>query len=919
MESESDNLHALALGTKLSPEHIVELALSSESTVMWRFDFADSSISWMAGMDELLGAPGTPKQEIRTRLREAVTPLTVAARAASVWQKFELDQQFTEPAGGTRWTHFRARTFDGEAGGGLLGIATDITDKYETHQELTDLADRYRLLVDLSPDAIAVHTAGLVTYANPTTAKFIGATSTADIVGRPITDFVHPDSVPEMRRRISSLVTNGAASELAEAILVRRDGSTMAVESISVRTTWNGQPAFQVIMRDVTAKKAVEVGLRYQAALVEHVSDAIIATTDAGVIITWNPAAEVVYGYSAAFAVGQPVSELVGATLDPMAIQKAGGLIQDVHRRFDGSTVAVRVSVAQMGTGYVLVCADETVQRRAEQHFATVVTSLEEGVIVLGRTGIIESVNPAAMRLLGTTEKAAGSPLSIFPFSGDSDTRKPRSDDPSAETRDTGIPQNGRVLCVHRADGKQVWLSLSCRSLDSRTKPPHPVVVSFTDITERRTTAQRLVYEATHDELTGLSNRTLVVDRLTTAVQADHSNGMTSLLFIDLDKFKIINDSLGHAVGDDVLRAVGERLRHGVRFNDVVSRLGGDEFAVVSLDADCSGKVRALAENIQAVLAKPIVVAGRQLRVNVSIGIVMAFPGDPRTAEDLLRDADVAMYQAKTRGPGRYEFFDIALRERAQRRLQLEQDLRAGLTAGQLWMAYQPVIDVRSGRMVGVEALVRWTHPLHGAISPGEFIPIAEQSELIDLIGAYTLRTTTREIAKRRTAQGLDIELAVNLSARQLDDPELVAAVEDALRTTGLPPGALCLEVTETALMRDPAAAAAKLNSLRDLGIRLAIDDFGTGYSSLAKLLHLPLDILKIDQSFVSELDNSNGAEVIVTSIIAMAHAVGLIVIAEGVETTSQLEVLRRLDCDQAQGFYFSKPIAPESLFALDL
>jgi diguanylate cyclase (GGDEF)-like protein len=394
---------------------------------------------------------------------------------------------------------------------------------------------------------------------------------------------------------------------------------------------------------------------------------------------------------------------------------------------------------------------------------------------------------------------------------------------------------------------------------------------------------------------------------------------MTSVLFIDLDKFKVINDSLGHAVGDKVLRVVGKRLRHGVRRKDLVGRLGGDEFAVVTLDARNSGNVSALAEHIQAGLAQPIVVDGRQLRINASIGIVMASSGDPRTADDLIRDAEVAMYQAKMRGSGRYEFFDVALRKRVQRRLQLEQDLRNALSAGELWVAYQPVMDIQSTRMVGVEALLRWNHPRHGSISPAEFIPIAEESELIDLIGAYTLQTTTREMVKRRVEQGLTIELAVNLSARQLDDPELVSKVRRALRITGLPPSTLCLEVTETALMKDATSAAAKLNALRDLGIRLAIDDFGTGYSSLAKLIHLPLDALKIDQSFVSELESSRDAEVIVTSIIAMAHAVGLVVIAEGVENARQLEILRRLECDQAQGFYFGRPVPPDELFALGL
>jgi diguanylate cyclase (GGDEF)-like protein/PAS domain S-box-containing protein len=784
---------------------------------------------------------------------------------------------------------------------------------------MTDLADRYRLLVDFSPDAIVVHESGVVMYANPATATFLGLRSSIDVVGHSITEFVHPDSVPGIMRQLCLLKKTGDASEPAEALLKRRDGSLIAVESVSVRTSWNGRPAFQVIMRNETAKKAVEAALRYQAALVEHVSDAIIATTSDGVVASWNPAAEAVYARSAEEAIGRPVGESVGAPLDPVAIRKAGGLLRDIHRRSDGSALAVRVSVAEMGAGYVLVCVDETAQRRAEQHFATVVTSLEEGVIVLGPTGLIESVNPAATRILDSTYDLVGSPLTIFPFYEETGARKADSEYPSDLTRRTGVPQNGCVVRVQLLGGKRVWLSLSCRSLDSDAAPPHSLVVWFTDITERRATAQRLIYEATHDELTGLASRALVVDRMTAAVGTNHRSGMTSLLFIDLDKFKMINDSLGHAVGDSVLRVVGERLRHGVRRKDIVGRLGGDEFAVITVDADDSEKVRALAEHIHTVLVQPIVIDGRQLHINVSIGIVMAAPGDPRRAEDLLRDADVAMYQAKKRGPGRYEFFDVTLRERAQRRLQLEQDLRAGLPSGELWFAYQPVVDIQSRRMVGVEALLRWTHPRYGAISPDEFIPIAEESELIDLIGAYTPSTTTLEMAKLHARGGPAIDLAVNLSARQLDDPGLVTAVGDALRIAGLAPSTLCLEVTETALMRDHAVAEEKLNSLRALGVRLSIDDFGTGYSSLAKLLHLPLDILKIDQSFISELDGSKDAEMVVRSIIAMAHAVDLIVIAEGVENERQLEVLQRLGCDQAQGFYFSRAVVPEELFTLGL
>jgi EAL domain-containing protein (putative c-di-GMP-specific phosphodiesterase class I) len=293
----------------------------------------------------------------------------------------------------------------------------------------------------------------------------------------------------------------------------------------------------------------------------------------------------------------------------------------------------------------------------------------------------------------------------------------------------------------------------------------------------------------------------------------------------------------------------------------------------------------------------------------------MAGPDDKRAAEDLVRDADVAMYQAKTLGRGRFEFFDVELRERMQRRLRLEEDLRGALQNGQLWTAYQPVVDLRTGHLVAVEALLRWTHPVHGAVSPVEFIPLAEESDLINVIGNHVLRTTTRELAERRDRHGLDLHLKVNLSVRQLDDPRLVPSVQDALDTTGLPPSALCLEVTESTLMRNPAASAEVLTALRGLGVRLAIDDFGTGYSSLAQLQRLTLDTLKIDRSFVAGIGESKDAEAIVNSIIAMAHAVDLMVVAEGVETAQQLEILKSLDCDQAQGFHLGRPVPADALF----
>lgn len=913
-----DDTARLAVGTALDPAFIIDLTLSVDAGLVWRIDFSDDSPRWTPGLDALLGAPGLAEREVGERLREAVSPMFPAARNAPAGEDFELERRFPGPDDHhPRWVRFRARTYDTGFSTGLFGVASDVTEQREARQALADLADRYRLLVDLSPEAIAVHQHGHVVYVNPAYLRFFRAPSSAEVLGRPITDFVHPDSVPGLWSRIRSLTTPGATSDPAEAELLRFDGTTVTVESVSVRTTWEGEPAYQVIMRDITAQKAAGAALRYQAALVSHVTDAIIATDSGYVVTSWNPAAEAIYGHPAAEAIGRDVSELIGARLDLDEVMRTGGVLRGVHRRTDGTELTVRISAASMDTGYVLVCSDETAQRRAERYFATVVASLEEGVLVVTPNGRIESANPAALRILDLpSEEVVGRRTPLANLFDEEGRALPEEEYPLTTTRLSGTPQNSRLLRMRRRDGSDAWLSLSCRPLDPDSDPPHSVVTSFSDNTERRTIAERLKYDATHDALTGLANRSVVVSMLAEALGVPHRNEI-AVLFIDLDKFKVINDSLGHTVGDRVLRIAGERLRRAVRGSDLVGRLGGDEFVVLAFDTPGPSSVKALTEHLRESLTRPITVDGRRLHVDASIGIVVAEPGDERNADDLVRDADVAMYQAKTLGRGRFEFFDVQLRERVQRRLRLEQDLRDAVRLDKLWAAYQPVVDLRSNRTVAVEGLLRWTHPVHGAVSPTEFIPLAEESDLINLLGTYVLRETTHELAARR-AEGLEIDLKINLSTRQLDDPTFVPAVAEALEETGLPPKALCLEITESALMRDSHTADDALSALRGLGVRLAIDDFGTGYSSLAQLQRLTLDTLKIDRSFVTGLGTSSDAAAIVTSIIAMAHAVELTVVAEGVENETQLELLRELGCDQAQGFYLGKPLPAGELWGID-
>ncbi|MEU3272576.1 EAL domain-containing protein [Saccharomonospora sp. NPDC006951] len=901
------------------PPDVMELALAASDSAMWTVDLKDDSVTWSPRLAEILGFPETAVDEIRHRLLELIKPMTVAGYDYPVWEDFDLEQRHDRPEGDARWIRFLARG-RGRGGPALLrGIATDVTERHGNEQALADLADRYRLLVDLSPDAICVHENGNLVYVNPACKRFAAVDTPEELLNRPITDFVASGSVSEMLDRIGSLVEPGQTSEPTEVTLRRFNGETMLVESVSVRTNWQGRPAFQVIMRDITAQKAAESALRYQAALVSHVSDAIIATKADGTVTSWNPAAEQVYGWPAYEAIGRDVDEVVGAPLDPDAILEDGGVADATHYRIDGERLAIRVSAAEMREGFVLVCADETLRRQLERRYSIVVAALSEGILVVGPTGLIESANPAAERILGTKgERLVGQSPTRFALFDERGAAIPHWDYPFAKTGRTGRPCDNQTVRVKRADGSNAWLSLSCRPLDPEAPLPSRIVSSFTDITESRAIGERLEHDATHDPLTGLANRTLVLRRLNRALRDPGRETRACVLFVDLDKFKVINDSLGHSTGDKVLRIVGQRLSNCVRRSDLVGRLGGDEFAVVTFGKGGTEEIRALIEHLRDSLTQPIMIEGRRLHVDASTGIVTAEPGDERSAEDLIRDADVAMYEAKKRGRGSYEFFDVELRERIQRELRLEQDLREAVLADQLWVAYQPVVDVETGRTVAVEGLMRWEHPTHGAISPVEFIPLAEESDLINVIGDFMLHTTTAEIASQRRLHDVDLRLTVNLSAKQLDDPTLVPSVSKALERTGLPPEALCLEITESALVREPEAAAQVLRALRSLGVRLAIDDFGTGYSAFAQLWRLPLDTLKIDQSFVAGLDKTDSdAVAIVTGIVNTAHAMKLTVIAEGTETEQQVAVLKELGCDQAQGYYFGRPVPAWRLFPL--
>ena len=742
------------------------------------------------------------------------------------------------------------------------------------------------------------------------------------------------NAAPGERERLEAEgpIGESGGALLYEATVVRMDGTQAAVEFAFKLAPEFGPNRGLVLVRDVTERKRAEADLRFSAYLLDQVDVAVIACDEQRRVTRWNTVAERLFGWDRQDAIGRPVAELcrpVAEDADFARALESGlnhlGEHELVSRAGEVLWVGWRQSPIRAPSGesegFVVVAGDVSERRRAEhalleshERFRSVVVSLEEGVLLVGRDGRVTYANPAATLILALSE------LELYSDYNWWKRVRLREEDGTPDRGPIRVMENidevGRdvVRRITRPDGSEATLALHHQLL----RQPDSgellgLVTSFEDVTERRAAEERLRHQALHDPLTDLPNRAHLLERLGAAMTAARGEGAAAaVVLLDLDNFKLVNESLGHDVGDSVLLQLVPRLQAVVGERELLAHLGGDEFVVLCEALEDPAEADAVARRLLGVFAQPFTIPGGEHVITASAGVAMDAP-PRREPTSLLRDADAALHRTKLLGPHRHAIFDDTMRAEVVRRMGAEGALRRALEEERFRLEYQPIVALDSGVPLAVEALLRWDDP-HAPRGPSEFVPIAEESGLIVRLGAWVLERACSQAARwvaDHPGAGWT-RLNVNVSGRQLAEPAFPEALANVLERCELAPERLALELTETALMETTALDA--LQELKRLGVRLVLDDFGTGYSSLSYLAEFPIDTLKIDRPFVAGLENENTTFPIVEAVVGMAQALGLTTVAEGVEHEQQLRVLRELDCDATQGFLFAEPTPPAEL-----
>lgn len=828
---------------------------------------------------------------------------------------------------------------DGQIFAGMV-MWQDITEEKRADDILRESEERYRQLFENANDIIYAHDlSGNYISMNQAAERVLGYTR-EETLAMNMTAIVAPEQLEMVREKLSQKLDGDVGQTIYEVDCLRKDGSWATLEVNSSLIMANGEPiAVQGIARDITERKEAREALtkseeRYRD-LFENANDLIYTHDLAGNFTSLNRAGELITGYTREEALHKNIAEVVApeflegartmtakkldgdkpTTYELEVISKDGRRVTlELSTRLIVSPDGLPLGVQGLGRDITQRRETEVSLRKALSLFSSTFESTADGIVVMGLDQQIVTCNRKFIEMWGVDEEVIdsqdGSRLIAYVASQLKDPDELLEnlikvyDDPMATASQLLELKDGRIF--ERYSQPQM--------LEDK---PVGRVACFRDITERTQAEERLRHYALHDALTDLPNRVQFMNHLTQAVDRATGNDYArfAVLFLDLDRFKVINDSLGHAVGDKLLVAIAEKLTACVRPGDVVARLGGDEFTILLNRSGDLGEVVGVAERLQARISEPLKIDNYEVFTTASIGIVVSSSVE-RSAEDFLRDADAAMYRAKEAGKARYEVFDREMHVRNMNLLQIETDLRHAVERQEFEVFYQPIVDLASGKANEFEALIRWRHPEHGLVTPDEFVHVAEETGLIIPIGKWILEEACRQTAEWQRRFNLDLGISVNLSAKQLMHPTLTAQVRDVLFESGLAPNQLKLEVTESTVMEHSERSMNVLSELDELGVTLSTDDFGTGFSSLSYLQKFPFERLKIDRSFIRVMDDDEKSGAIVKTILMLGENLGIEVVAEGVETIDQLERLRQLGCGTGQGYLFSRPIDREAAAA---
>jgi diguanylate cyclase (GGDEF)-like protein/PAS domain S-box-containing protein len=824
------------------------------------------------------------------------------------------------------------------AAGAGLSVQHDSSRRAHAEGALRESEHKYRTLVQGVREyaILMLGPRGEIRSWNPGAERMTGFTH-EEITGHNFSFFFSPDDVKHCRPEeiLGLAAARGQYEE--QGMRVRKNGSRYLVHaSYTAARDPNGQlRGFSVISRDLSESKESEA--RYRG-LLEAAPDAMVVVNQGGEIVLLNVQAEKQFGYRRDELVGQKVKNIIPEGFAERLIadgtrsaaealaQQIGTGIELNGRRKDGSEfpIEIMLSPLESAEGILVTAAirDISVRKAAEEHLAQMegryrglLEAAPDAMVVVDQSGEIVLLNVQAEKHFGyRRDELIGQKVkNIIPkgFAERLISDALRSaEDALAQQIGTGIELNGR-----RKDGSEFPIEIMLSPLEGAEGVL--VTAAIRDITTRRKAEALMIHSSEHDFLTGLPNRTLLSDRVNQAIRmAIRHQRKVAVLFLDLDGFKHINDSLGHPTGDKLLQSVGNRLVDCVRGSDTVSRQGGDEFVVLLSEEEDSEDASITAKRMLRAVAEAHFIDQHDLHITCSVGVSL-YPDDGLNAETLIKNADTAMYQAKENGRQTYQYFKPAMNVRAVERQSLEESLRRALERQEFVVHYQPKVNLKTGRISGAEALLRWTHPTRGPVPPGQFIPVAEDCGLILPIGTWVLRQACQQ-AQAWVDAGLPLgTMAVNISAMQLRNESFLEGVFAILQDTRLDPRLLELELTESVLMKHAESTASILTALRERGVQVAVDDFGTGYSSLSYLRKFPIDALKIDQSFVGQITTVPDETIIVKAVIGLGRSLKLRVVAEGVETQEQLAFLQAHQCDEAQGYYFSRPVLPQQFAKL--